>query len=63
MLLSNAVNQSLLMQQPNRFGKILTDINKWASWQNEISKPVLNGQLAPGSTFDMENRMAPKFTQ
>ena len=32
--------------------QILTGINAWSNWQKEISKPVLNGSLIPGSTFD-----------
>ena len=31
---------------------ILTNINNWASWQTEISKPKLNGELLPNTTFD-----------
>lgn len=31
---------------------ILTGINDWSKWQNEIRSPALKGQLLPGSTFD-----------
>lgn len=31
---------------------VLTDIDNWASWQSEISKPKLNGELKAGTTFD-----------
>lgn len=30
---------------------ILTDINKWPQWQNEISSSQLNGDLLPDNTF------------
>lgn len=31
--------------------QLLTAIDNWATWQKEISNPVLNGKLIPGSTF------------
>lgn len=31
---------------------VMTNINNWANWQTDISKPKLNGELKPGSTFD-----------
>ena len=31
---------------------VLTNIDNWATWQTDISKPVLNGPLQPGTTFD-----------
>ena len=31
---------------------IITNIDNWASWQTDISKPKLNGELKPGTTFD-----------
>jgi hypothetical protein len=31
---------------------ILTNIDKWASWQTDISQPILNGDLLPNTTFD-----------
>lgn len=37
---------------PERIWQILTGINEWSNWQKEIKKPLLNGQLIPGSTFD-----------
>ena len=30
----------------------LTNIDNWATWQTEISKPKLNGQLKPETTFN-----------
>ncbi len=31
---------------------VMTNINNWASWQTDISKPKLNGELKPETTFD-----------
>ena len=31
---------------------VLTNINNWSSWQTDITKPTLNGESIPGSTFD-----------
>lgn len=31
---------------------IITNIDNWATWQTEISKPKLNGELKPETTFD-----------
>jgi Polyketide cyclase / dehydrase and lipid transport len=31
---------------------VLTNINNWANWQTDISKPILNGDLKPETTFD-----------
>lgn len=31
---------------------VLTDIDNWANWQTDISKPKLNGELKPETTFD-----------
>ena len=30
----------------------MTNIDKWATWQTDISKPKLNGELKPETTFD-----------
>ena len=30
----------------------MTDIDNWATWQTDISKPKLNGELKPETTFD-----------
>lgn len=32
--------------------EILTSIDNWASWQTDISKAKLNGELKPGTTFE-----------
>lgn len=32
----------------------ITNIDNWASWQTDISKPKLNGELKPETTFDWE---------
>lgn len=34
--------------------KILTNINDCATWQTDIGKPVLNDELKPQTTFDMD---------
>lgn len=34
--------------------KVITNINNWANWQTEITKPKLNGALTPGTTFDWQ---------
>lgn len=31
---------------------VMTNINNWANWQTDISKPKLNGELKPETTFD-----------
>lgn len=31
---------------------LISDINNWATWQTDISKPKLNGGLKPETTFD-----------
>lgn len=31
---------------------VLTDIDRWANWQTDISKPNLNGPLQAGTSFD-----------
>lgn len=33
----------------------LTDINNWKSWQTDISKSKLNGDLIPETTFDWKS--------
>jgi uncharacterized protein YndB with AHSA1/START domain len=35
--------------------KVLTDINQWAKWQDDISKARLNGELKPDATFDWKS--------
>ncbi|WP_323758103.1 SRPBCC family protein [Roseivirga sp.] len=35
-----------------RVWEVMSNINHWAAWQTEISKPKLNGKLKPESTFD-----------
>jgi len=32
--------------------KVITGIDKWATWQTDISKSKLNGELKPETTFD-----------
>jgi hypothetical protein len=35
--------------------KVLTDINQWANWQDDISKSKLYGELKPDATFDWKS--------
>ena len=35
--------------------KVLTNINQWANWQDDISKSNLNGELKPDATFDWKS--------
>lgn len=32
--------------------EVMTNIDSWATWQTDISKPKLNGELKPETTFD-----------
>ncbi|MBD3630038.1 SRPBCC family protein [Cyclobacterium sp.] len=32
--------------------EIITNIDNWATWQTDISKPKMNGELKPKTTFD-----------
>ncbi len=32
--------------------KVMTNIDNWATWQTDISKPKLNGELKAATTFD-----------
>lgn len=32
--------------------EVMSNIDKWANWQQEIANPKLNGELKPGTTFD-----------
>lgn len=42
----------IINARPDRVWAVLTNINRWATWQTDISQPQLNGPLQPGSTFD-----------
>lgn len=42
----------LISATPEKVWGVLTDIDQWASWQADISKPKLNGALKAGTTFD-----------
>lgn len=39
---------------------VITDINNWANWQNDISNSKLNGELKPETTFDWKSGGAEK---
>lgn len=38
--------------------QVLTNIDNWVTWQTDISKPKLNGQLVPSTTFDWKTGCA-----
>ncbi len=42
----------LINARPDKVWAVMTNIDHWADWQSDISKPKLNGKLAPNSTFD-----------
>ncbi len=44
--------QILINASPKKVWAVLTDINRWANWQTDITKPKLAGPLKPGTTFD-----------
>lgn len=45
-------SQSIHIQaSPEKVWAVLTDIDQWATWQTDITKPKLEGKLAPGATF------------
>ncbi len=41
----------LIDATPEKVWAVLTDIDRWGTWNPEISKPQLAGSLAPGTTF------------
>lgn len=42
----------IINASPDRVWAVLTNIDNWATWQTDISRPTLNGPLVPGTTFD-----------
>jgi uncharacterized protein YndB with AHSA1/START domain len=38
--------------RPETVWAVLSDIDNWAAWQTDISRPQLNGPLRPGTPFD-----------
>ena len=44
--------QIIINASPEKVWAVLTNINDWAVWQKDITKPKLNGPLQPNSTFD-----------
>lgn len=42
----------VIKASPATVWNVLTNIDGWATWQTKISKPILNGPLQPGTTFD-----------
>jgi uncharacterized protein YndB with AHSA1/START domain len=47
---SNMINEDIAS-----VWKVLTNINQWANWQDDISKARLNGELKPDATFDWKS--------
>ena len=45
----------LINSTPEKVWSILTNIDKWANWQTDITKPKLNGSLKPTTTFDWQS--------
>ena len=46
-------NKTILISvPPTTVWAIMTNIDNWANWQTEISRPKLNGQLKANTTFD-----------
>ncbi|WP_080058392.1 SRPBCC family protein [Spirosoma aerolatum] len=42
----------IINASPDKVWNLLANINNWASWQTDITKPSLNGPVQPGTTFD-----------
>jgi uncharacterized protein YndB with AHSA1/START domain len=42
----------VIKARPEHVWALLTNIDGWAVWQVDITKPKLNGPLQPGTTFD-----------
>ena len=40
---------------PSQVWELLSDINNWHEWNNDIKESKLNGSLAVGSTFDWKS--------
>jgi uncharacterized protein YndB with AHSA1/START domain len=45
----------LINVTPEKVWAVLTNIDQWANWQTDISKPKLNGQLKPNTIFDWKS--------
>jgi len=41
----------LINANPEKVWNALTNIDQWSNWQTDITKPKLNGELKPNSTF------------
>jgi uncharacterized protein YndB with AHSA1/START domain len=41
---------------PEKVWAVMTNIDNWASWQADISRAKLNGELKPETTFDWKTR-------
>ena len=36
--------------------EVMTNVDNWATWQTDITKPKLNGELKPETTFDWKKK-------
>jgi uncharacterized protein YndB with AHSA1/START domain len=45
-------NQILIQASPEKVWAVLTDINRWTSWNNKITKSQMNNALKAGERFD-----------
>lgn len=50
--LVKATKSITIEASPEKVWAVLTDINHWATWQTDISRPTLNGPLQSNTTFD-----------
>ena len=46
----------LINASPDKVWSVLTNIDRWATWQTDITMPKLNGELKLSTTFDWTNR-------
>ncbi len=44
-------NEIFIQASPERVWAVLTNINQWPTWNNNISKAMLEGQAAAGAKF------------
>ncbi len=55
-----SAKNALSIQAPAaRVWEVLTDIDRWAEWQQDITLPKLQGSLAPGAVFTWKTGGAP----
>ena len=53
-------DQTMRIQaSPERVWQVLSQIDRWATWQSDIHQPHLNGPLQPGTSFDWKTGGVP----